>query len=58
MVKPTGYKATRKSIAQRRKEARERVWRKADVPHFWESELANKEALRAMLNAMTPPEPR
>jgi hypothetical protein len=54
MAKPTGYKATRKSIAQRRREARERIWRNADVPPFWEVPLANKDAMKAMLEANQP----
>lgn len=50
MTKPTGYKANRKSIAQRRREQRERTWKKSDVPQFWEESLADKEALKAMLD--------
>lgn len=49
MAKPTGYKANRKSIAQRRREARERIWNKSDVPQFWEDSLASKNDLRALL---------
>lgn len=52
MAKPTGYKATRKSIAQRRKEARERIWRNADVPPYWEEETANKDLMRSMLQVL------
>ena len=52
MAKPTGYKATRKSIAQRRKEARERIWRNADVPPYWEEKIANKDLMRNMLQAL------
>lgn len=50
MAKPTGYKANRKSIAQRRREARERIWYKSDVPQFWEESLANKKDLQALLD--------
>lgn len=49
MPKPTGYKATRKSVTQRRREQRERIWRNADVPPSWESKGASKELMRGML---------
>lgn len=49
MPKPTGYKANRKSFAQRRREAQERVWRNADIPPAWELELCDKEELRKLL---------
>lgn len=52
MAKPTGYKATRKSIAQRRREARERIWRNADVPPHWEEKTADKDLMRNMLQAL------
>lgn len=34
---------------RRKQEARERIWRNADVPHFWESELGDPLLLREML---------
>jgi len=45
----TGYKGTRKSIAQTRREHRERVWRDADVPPAWEDKGADKELMREMM---------
>jgi len=50
MPKPTGYKATRKSISQVRREHRERVWRNADVPPSWESRGASRDLMRDMLD--------
>lgn len=52
MVKPTGYKATRKSIAQRRREARERIWRNADVPPHWEERTADRDLMRSILQVL------
>jgi hypothetical protein len=52
-MKPTGYKATRKSVTQRRRETRERIWRQSDVPPHWEAPLADKEAMREMLSRLS-----
>ena len=49
MPKPTGYKATRKSIAQVREEHRKRVWANSGVPPGWEIGVADKELMRLML---------
>ena len=49
--KPTGYKATRKTIAQKRQEYREKVWRDADVPQSWEDGGASQELMQQMLSA-------
>lgn len=51
MPKPTGYKATRKTIAQKRQEHREKVWRDADVPQSWEDRGASQELMQQMLSA-------
>jgi hypothetical protein len=50
-MKPTGYKATRKGPAQRRRETREKIWTQADVPPSWEAPLADRETMREMLAA-------
>ena len=47
--KSSAYKGTRLSVAQRRRETREKIWREADVPPSWEEPLADKEAMREML---------
>jgi hypothetical protein len=49
MGQRSGYKANRKSIAQKRREYREKVWREADVPPAWEDRLADKSLMREML---------
>jgi ribosomal protein L32E len=47
----TGYKATRKGVAQRRRETREKIWRNADVPPAWEEPVVRKELMREMLKS-------
>lgn len=48
--KLTGYKATRKSIVQVRREHRERVWRNSDVPPSWEAKGADRSLMRELLS--------
>lgn len=48
----TGYKANRRSIAQKRREYREKVWRESDVPPCWEEKGARRELMREMLEKM------
>jgi len=48
--KPTGYKATRKTIAQKRQEYRDKVWREADVPQSWQDGGASQELMQEMLS--------
>lgn len=50
----SGYKANRKSIAQKRREHREKVWREADVPPAWESKTADKKLMKEMLERLSP----
>jgi len=54
--KPTGYKATRKTIAEKRQDHRDKVWREADVPGTWESRGADKNLMRDLLTRTTPGE--
>lgn len=55
MAKPTGYKATRLSVAERSLEARKRVWREADVPPRWgRGELADPKLVREMWLRLNP----
>lgn len=55
MVKPAGYKATRKSVAERKLEARKRVWYASDVPPWWaRGELSDPALLREMLGRISP----
>jgi hypothetical protein len=39
MTRRDGYKANRKSIAQKRLEYRKKIWRESDPPYFWSKEL-------------------
>lgn len=48
----TGYKANRKSIAQKRREYKEKVWRESDVPPYWEEKTSRRELMREMLERM------
>lgn len=50
MSKPTGYKATRKTIAEKRQDHRDKIWRDADVPGSWEARGADKGLMKDLLN--------
>lgn len=39
MARRDGYKANRKSIAQKRLEYRKKIWRESDPPYFWSKGL-------------------
>lgn len=55
MATPTGYKANRKSVAERRLEARKKVWRESDVPPWWaRGQLADPTLLRQLLERLSP----
>lgn len=55
MAHPTGYKANRKSVAERRLEARKKVWRESDVPPWWaRGQLADPRLLQQMLDRLSP----
>jgi len=49
MNKKDGYKATRKSVAQRREETRRKIWENSDALPRWEQKLSNKEIMRELL---------
>ena len=49
MGQRSGYKANRKSIAQKRREYREKIWRESDVPPAWEDRMADKGLMEEML---------
>jgi hypothetical protein len=55
MVKPAGYKATRKSVAERKLEARRRVWYASDVPPWWaRGQLSDPALLRELMARLSP----
>lgn len=57
MSKPTGYKGTRKTIAEKRQDYRDKIWRDADVPGSWEARGADKELMRHLLSRKDPEVP-
>lgn len=55
MAKPGGYKATRKSVAERRLEARKKVWYESDVPPWWaRGQLSELSLMQQMMQRLNP----
>lgn len=53
MARATGYKATRKSVAERRLEACKRVWYASDVPPWWaRGELSDPRLMRELMERL------
>jgi hypothetical protein len=56
MTRKTGYKATRKTIAEKRLEHRMKIWRESDPPYYWgRGQLCDPADLRELLNRDTGP---